>query len=32
VTLGSSSLMELNIASTVFVLMTCLLHKKTEYM
>jgi hypothetical protein len=28
VTLGASSLMELNIGSIVFVLMTCLLHKK----
>jgi hypothetical protein len=32
VTLGASSLMELNIASDVFVLLTCLLHQKTEYM
>jgi hypothetical protein len=28
VTLGASSLMELNIASAVFVLLTCLLHQK----
>jgi hypothetical protein len=31
VSLGASSLMELNIDSIVFVLMTCLLHKKIIY-
>jgi hypothetical protein len=28
VTLGASSLMELNVASAVFVLLTCLVHQK----
>jgi hypothetical protein len=28
ITLGASSLMELNIASAIFVLLTCLLHQK----